>query len=78
MNKRELIEALKDVPDDALIYQSSDAEGNGYCETRAVNADGRLLHDDVYFLSWGASGCCMDQSQFEKMAKTKQVVVLFP
>lgn len=45
MTKRQLIQALAELPDDAPIILAKDEEGNGFCYLEAVGIDHRTDTD---------------------------------
>jgi len=81
---KELIEELKDMPQDAEIIMQKDAEGNGYSPLSVVDLDAIYVPDstwsgDVYSLDWTAGDCCLDEEEWEEMkANHPRCVVLAP
>ena len=53
MTKKELLELLKDVPDDGLIVLSGDFDGGGFADCGTIKAE-RVIHapDDNYYWSY--------------------------
>jgi len=78
---KELIEKLKDMPQDAEIIMQKDAD---YSPLSVVDPDALYVPDstwsgDVYSLDWTAADCCMDEEEWEEMkANHPRCVVLAP
>ena len=79
MTVKELIELLKDMPQDSTIYISRDQEGNGFhalnnCDTGKIQEQDWCL--DSYYSDQHSDGdCCLGPSERDKMIP---IVVLWP
>lgn len=80
---KELIEYLKEMPQDALVVMSKDAEGNCYSPfsdmANAVYVPTTTWYGDVYSLDWTAKDVGMEDDEWEKFKKEHQAcIVLWP
>lgn len=83
MNVKELVEFLKDLPEDMEVILSKDSEGNGYSPLSGVGKDGIYIESnswsgDVFDARWSADDACMSEGDWEKLKKKQRCVVLSP
>lgn len=84
MNVKELKAKLDGLPDDMVIYVSSDSEGNRYTTLDFVDPTGMVMDDDGYTAcivstDWTADEAMEDEADWELMKlKCEKCVVFYP
>lgn len=83
MKVKELIEELKNLPDDMEIILQKDSEGNGYSPLEGVDSDCIYVKDsdwsgNVYSTGFTAGDNCMEEEDWERLKSGPRCLVLFP
>jgi hypothetical protein len=82
MTKKELIDAIKDLPDDMEIWSLGDDEGNSFRRITQVDYDAIAIVNDcgeieMYSTYWTADEADMDEDEWEELLKEPRVIVLW-
>ena len=80
MNVKKLKEALANLPDDMEVVLQKDPEGNGHSPLSGADGNAVFIKEDneVYFLKWSASDCCMTEDEYNKMKSRPKALILIP
>lgn len=78
---KELIELLKDMPQEALVVMSKDSEGNRYSPFAdmgtAIYVPETTWFGEVYSLDWTAEDADMSVEEWEKLKEKNGTAVVF-
>ena len=83
MNKKELLELIKDLPDDMEIILQKDSEGNNYSPLSGVDPDCIYIPETtyngtVYSTELTAEDFGLDEDEWLGIESNPKVLVLYP
>lgn len=78
MTVKELKILLENLPDDMLVVQQRDPEGNGYSPTSGADPEAVYHDGDVYNINWSAEDCCLDDDEWEELLSGPRCLVIYP
>lgn len=79
---KDLKEAIADLPDDMVVYQQEDPEGNSFRPCGGIDPTGIVVKEDdeyiVYDALWTASDAAMTKKEWNEMLKKPRAAIIFP
>lgn len=79
---KDLKEAIADLPDDMLIFNQSDPEGNSFSPCAGIDTNAIMINEGgdytVYDTQWTASDADMSEKDWKEMLKLPRVAIVYP
>lgn len=79
---KQLKEAISNLPDDMVVYQQGDPEGNSFRPCSGIDPTAIVVKEDgeyvIYDTQWTASDACMTEEDWQEILKLPRVAVIFP
>lgn len=75
---KELIEYLKKMNENSVVYLQRDSEGNGYEELYEVDNECVFYNDTMFDINWSSDEACMEEEEWKEIKNKERCVVLAP